>query len=115
MSSMNLDSVLGSNDMGDRLGRDGFKISEDWQPSHVNGFAPRPTTQSYPQQRAQQPGTTYIHQNHAPYAQGAENVGYQQQHPQHQQHQQRGAHGQQQQQHQGGEGYDGGWYPGQMS
>lgn len=38
MSPMGLDSVLHTGDMGDRLGRDGFKINEDWQQSGVNGF-----------------------------------------------------------------------------
>ncbi|KAL6703232.1 hypothetical protein ACN47E_010094 [Coniothyrium glycines] len=37
---MGLQSVLQRTDMGDRLGRDGFKINEDWHSRHVNGFAP---------------------------------------------------------------------------
>jgi hypothetical protein len=39
ISPMGLDSVLHTGDMGDRLGRDGFKINEDWQQTNVNGFA----------------------------------------------------------------------------
>jgi hypothetical protein len=35
---MGLDSVLHTGDMGDRLGRDGFKINEDWQQTGVNGY-----------------------------------------------------------------------------
>jgi hypothetical protein len=38
ISPMGLDSVLQANDMGERLGRDGFKMSEEWQSNHVNGF-----------------------------------------------------------------------------
>lgn len=38
ISPMGLDSVLQTGDMGDRLGRDGFKISGDWQQTNVNGF-----------------------------------------------------------------------------
>lgn len=38
MSPMGLDSVLHTGDMGDRLGRDGFKINEDWQQTGVNGY-----------------------------------------------------------------------------
>lgn len=38
ISPMGLDSVLHTGDMGDRLGRDGFKINEDWQQTNVDGF-----------------------------------------------------------------------------
>lgn len=38
ISPMGLDSVLHVGDTGDRLGRDGFKINEDWQQTGVNGF-----------------------------------------------------------------------------
>jgi hypothetical protein len=38
ISPMGLESVLHTTDIGDRLGRDGFKINEDWRSSHVNGF-----------------------------------------------------------------------------
>lgn len=39
ISPMGLESVLHNTDTSDRLGRDGFKISEDWRSSHINGFA----------------------------------------------------------------------------
>jgi hypothetical protein len=96
ISPMGLDTVLQSSDMGDRLVRDGFKMSEDWQSNHVNGF----TTSSdagFNLQNAQAG-------NFRPYAQPGEGVGYQQQ----QQQQQHGGHTQQQ-------GYDPRWYPNQMS
>ena len=35
---MGLDSVLHTGDMGERLGRDGFKINEDLQQTGVNEF-----------------------------------------------------------------------------
>ena len=38
ISPMGLESVLHTTDIGDRLGRDGFKINADWRSSHVNGF-----------------------------------------------------------------------------
>jgi|SRR5690242_3709004 len=38
ISPMGLGSVLHTGDMGDRLGRDGFKINEDWQQTGVNGY-----------------------------------------------------------------------------
>lgn len=38
ISPMGLDSVLHTGDMGERLGRDGFKINEDWQQPSVNSF-----------------------------------------------------------------------------
>jgi hypothetical protein len=38
MSPMGLDSVLHTGDMGERMGRDGFKINEDWQQTGVNSF-----------------------------------------------------------------------------
>lgn len=38
ISPMGLESVLHSGDMGDRLGRDGFKINEDWQQTGINGY-----------------------------------------------------------------------------
>jgi hypothetical protein len=39
MSPMGLESVLHNTDIGDRIGRDGFKLSDDWRSSHINGFA----------------------------------------------------------------------------
>jgi hypothetical protein len=44
ISPMGLDSVLHAGDMGDRLGRDGFKINEDWQQSAVNGYGGNTTS-----------------------------------------------------------------------
>ncbi|KAH6639493.1 fungal-specific transcription factor domain-containing protein [Boeremia exigua] len=38
ISPMGLDSVLHTGNMGDRLGRDGFKINEEWQQTGVNGY-----------------------------------------------------------------------------
>lgn len=38
MSPMGLDSVLHTRDMGERMGRDGFKINDDWQQTGVNSF-----------------------------------------------------------------------------
>ncbi|KAF2625546.1 hypothetical protein BU25DRAFT_115444 [Macroventuria anomochaeta] len=38
ISPMGLDSVLHTGDTGNRLGRDGFKINEDWQQTGVHGF-----------------------------------------------------------------------------
>lgn len=38
MSPMGLDSVLHAGDMGERMGRDGFKVNEDWQQTGVNGY-----------------------------------------------------------------------------
>lgn len=107
ISPMGLDSVLQSSDMGDRLGRDGFKMSEDWQSNHVNGFATGNDTGFAGQ--GSQPQGTYMHRGStAGYEQQGVGEGYQQ--PQVQQ-----AH----QGHQGQPGqheeYDGGWYSGQMS
>ncbi|KAJ8116275.1 hypothetical protein OPT61_g2266 [Boeremia exigua] len=39
ISPMGLDSVLHTPDIGDRLGRDGFKVNEDWQQAGVHGYA----------------------------------------------------------------------------
>jgi hypothetical protein len=101
ISPMGLDSMLQSSDMGDRLGRDGFKISEDWQSSHVNGFTSG-NNQGFVPSSNSQPGTVggYMHRSNANYSQQPDGVGYQQpgQHP-----------------HGGQEEYDGGWYPGSMS
>jgi hypothetical protein len=94
ISPMGLDTVLQAPDMGDRLGRDGFKMSEDWQSSHVNGFSATSNT-GFTAQNAQV-GTFRS------YAQPGDAVAY------HHQQQQHGGHGQQ-------EDYDAGWYPNQMS
>jgi hypothetical protein len=48
ISPMGLDSVLHTGDMGDRLGRDGFKINEDWQPNgSATGYESGHTNGSY--------------------------------------------------------------------
>jgi hypothetical protein len=68
---MGLESVLHNTDMSDRLGRDGFKISEDWRSSHIDGFA----TGVYGNPHSQgSPG--YAHRGS--YAQQTDNVSYSQ-------------------------------------
>lgn len=47
ISTMGLESVLQTSDMGERLHRDGFKINEDWRSSHVNGFSGGPQASVY--------------------------------------------------------------------
>lgn len=48
ISPMGLDSVLHTGEMGDRLGRDGFKINEDWQPNgSATGYESGHTNGSY--------------------------------------------------------------------
>lgn len=103
ISSMGLDSVLQSSDLGDRLGRDGFKISQDWQSSHVNGFTPGNNQGFVGAQNSQSGGAGgYMHRNNANYGQQPDGVG--------------AVSYQQQNQHHGGqEEYDGSWYPGQIS
>ncbi|KAF2833745.1 hypothetical protein CC86DRAFT_311799 [Ophiobolus disseminans] len=100
ISPMGLNSVLQSSNMGDRLGRDGFKINEDWQANHVNGFTAGPNNGFNAQNNhaggAYMPNTSYAQQS------DAVGVPYQQQ-PQH--HGQQAPHGE----------YDGSWYSGQMS
>ncbi|KAF2127236.1 hypothetical protein P153DRAFT_368558 [Dothidotthia symphoricarpi CBS 119687] len=77
ISPMGLDSVLQSSDMGDRLGRDGFKMSEDWQSSHVNGFATNSGTGFAPP--SSQASGAYLHLgSNASYAQPGGGVPYQQ-------------------------------------
>jgi hypothetical protein len=101
---MGLDTVLQPSDMGDRLGRDGFKISEDWQSSHINGFTTGPNN-GFASQNGQ-PGGSYMQRNGTSYAQSGESVGvaYQQSPSL------SGHHGQAGQQ----EEYDGSWYSNQM-
>jgi hypothetical protein len=48
VSPMGLDSVLHTGDMGDRMGRDGFKISEDWQQTGVGYEQAGQGSGSYP-------------------------------------------------------------------
>lgn len=48
ISPMGLNSVLHTGDMGDRLGRDGFKFNEDWQPNgSASGYKSGHTNGSY--------------------------------------------------------------------
>jgi hypothetical protein len=103
MSPMGLDSVLQPSDMGDRLGRDGFKISEDWQSSHINGFTSGTNNGFVPQNT--QAGGGFMHRNTTSYSQPGNGVPYQHP-PQH-----NGHHGHPGQQ----EDYDGSWYSNQMS
>lgn len=86
ISPMGLDTVLQAPDMGDRLVRDGFKISEEWQTS---GFTQSSSVAFSAQNTQPQAGYRY------------EGSGY-------------GGHGGQQHAH-GHEEYDSGWYHGQMS
>lgn len=116
MGPMGLDTVLQSSDMGDRLGRDGFKINEDWQSRHVNGFPSR-TSSGFANQNGQ-PAGAYMSSSNSGYSHSNDAAQYQQtQHPSHAHHH----HHHQQQpppphQHQGQHsGYEPGWYSNQMS
>jgi hypothetical protein len=100
MSPMGLSSVLQSPDMGDRLGRDGFKMNEDWQSSHVNGFNSGPN-HGFSAQNSQS-GTGYMPRTNPSFSQPVDGVQYQQR-----------PHGEHH--HQPQEPYDGGWYSNQMS
>jgi hypothetical protein len=104
MSPMGLNTVLQPSDMGDRLGRDGFKMSEDWQSSHINGFT---TTSSngYASQNGQS-GRDYMQRNGTSYVQPGNGVGVGYQQPP----SLNGHHGHAGQQ----EEYDGSWYSSQM-
>ncbi|KAH7401616.1 fungal-specific transcription factor domain-containing protein [Pyrenochaeta sp. MPI-SDFR-AT-0127] len=96
ISPMGLETVLQSADMGDRLVRDGFKMSEDWRSSHVNGFNAGSTGSVYGQN--DQTGSSYIHRGSGTYTQPGAGVTYQQ--PTHD-----GHHGHSQ------EAYDPAWWP----
>jgi hypothetical protein len=107
ISPMGLDSVLQPSDMGDRLGRDGFKMSEDWQTGH-SGFTSDQNNAFAPQNS--QTGGAYMHRNATSYAQPDDvgvSVGGPYQQPQQGHH---GHAGQGQQ-----EEYDGSWYSNQMN
>lgn len=97
MGTMGLDSVLQSAEMGDRLGRDGFKINEDWRSNHVNGFSSGASGSVYGAQN-DQIGAGYMHRGNSNYAQSGAGVTYQQ--PTHD-----GQHGHSQ------EAYDAAWWP----
>jgi hypothetical protein len=103
ISPMGLSSVLQTTEMGDRLGRDGFKMSEDWQSSHVNGFTST-SNNGFSGQNSQSAGTGYMHRGSASYPQPSEGVQYQQQ----QQHHHNAQSGPQ-------EDYNGVWYSNQMN
>ncbi|KAF1849858.1 C6 transcription factor-like protein [Cucurbitaria berberidis CBS 394.84] len=78
-SPMGLESVLQSADMGDRLGRDGFKINEDWRSSHVNGFNTGTAGSVYGATRNDPAAGNYAHDRGSmSYAQPGDSVAYQQ-------------------------------------
>lgn len=100
LSPMGLDSVLQTPDMGDRLGRDGFKASEDWQSSHVNGFTSGANNGfAAPHSQA---GTAFLHRGSTSYAQSDGGAYQPSPHGEH--------HG-----HAGQEDYEGAWYSNQMA
>jgi hypothetical protein len=70
---MGLESVLHNTDIGDRLGRDGFKISEDWRSSHINGFTTGVGGGIYGNPHSQE-DAGYAHRES--YVQPTDNVGY---------------------------------------
>lgn len=73
-SAMGIESMLQSSDMGERLGRDGFKINEDWRSSHVNGFHTGGGDGVFSTTNTDQP-TGYA-TNRSGYTQSGENVAY---------------------------------------
>jgi hypothetical protein len=97
---MGLGSVLQTSEIGDRLGRDGFKISEDWQSSHINGFTSA-TNNGFSGQNSQSGAGGYMHRGSTSYPQSGEGVQYQQQ----QHNTQSGSQ----------DDYNGVWYPNQMN
>jgi hypothetical protein len=100
LSPMGLNSVLHSPNVGDRLGRDGFKMSEDWPANHVNGFLSGPPHGYSPQNT--QPGPAYLARSNPRFSQPDIDAPQYQQPPHSEQ------HGSQ-------EPYSGSWYSGQMS
>jgi hypothetical protein len=82
ISPMGLDSVLQSSDVSDRLGRDGFRINEDWRSTHVNGFNPGAAGSVYGATNDQS-GSNYIHPTSSSFAQPGDRGAYSQStHPQ---------------------------------
>ncbi|KAI4960494.1 hypothetical protein J4E86_002116 [Alternaria arbusti] len=73
ISPMGLESVLHNTDVGDRLGRDGFKISEDWRSTHINGYNHNIGGSVYGNPHSQA-DTGYAHRGS--YAQPTEHVSY---------------------------------------
>ncbi|KAH7389589.1 fungal-specific transcription factor domain-containing protein [Phaeosphaeria sp. MPI-PUGE-AT-0046c] len=100
MSPMGLETVLQHRDMGDRLGRDGFKMSEDWQASHLNGFGSG-SGPNYGQQSHQPQPAGYMPRGAHSYQQQGDGMQYRGQ-----------THGSQQG---GQEDYSATWYGNQMS
>jgi hypothetical protein len=92
---MGLESVLHTNNLGDRLGRDGFRINEDWRSSHVNGFTTGVTANIYSAPNNQHNHSYTPRQS---FSAPTDGVGYQSDG-------QDGNHG-----HHGQDGYDGGWW-----
>ncbi|KAH8730199.1 C6 transcription factor-like protein [Phaeosphaeriaceae sp. PMI808] len=78
ISPMGLNGVLQSSDTAERLGRDGFKINEEWQSSHVSQFPPNSSSSAYVTQNSQA-GDNYMHRATSGYGQPSEGVPYQQQ------------------------------------
>lgn len=74
LGPMGLGTVLQSSDMGERLGRDGFKINEDWRSSHVNAFNSGPGGAVFGAPN-DQPSANYVHRNS--YVQPSDSVTYQ--------------------------------------
>ncbi|KAF1942335.1 hypothetical protein EJ02DRAFT_176126 [Clathrospora elynae] len=105
MGRMGLESVLHTSDLGDRLGRDGFRINEDWRSSHTNGFNAGVNGSVYGAGNTQA-DNSYAHRGS--YAQSADTAAYAQPTLD-------GSH------HGGQEEYDSGWWqntngnPGPMS
>lgn len=78
-SPMGVDSLRHTADIGDRLGRDGFKINEDWRPSHVNvnEYPPASTNAMYASQH-EHSGANYGHRDGMAYSPPEARVPYQQ-------------------------------------
>ena len=74
MSPMGLGSVLQPTEISDRLGRDGFKINEDWRSGHGGGY--HTSTAGYGIQH-EQAATGYVHRSGDNYTPSA-GVAYQQ-------------------------------------
>lgn len=77
MSPMGLGSVLHSNEMGDRLGRDGFRISEDWQSRHVDGFSQGVSGSVYGA-HAEHNVNSYAHQSNESFSRADDRTAYSQ-------------------------------------
>lgn len=74
ISPMGLDSVLQQQEIGDRLGRDGFKMSEDWQSSQVHSFTSGSGSYSQQNHQPQTPG--YIHRGSQSYQQQGDRMQF---------------------------------------